>query len=84
MLHDFNLCGRSIISHNSKGVLGPHFARVVTAVGPHILTQGPNVWSTLTEIQRNIPKVIALISLFLEKDSQFFTITYTIMAYLND
>lgn len=56
MLHDFNLCGRSIISHNSKGVLGPHFARVVTAVGPHILTQGPNVWSTLTEIQRNIQK----------------------------
>lgn len=29
-------------------------------------------------------KVIVLISLILEKDSQFFTITYTIMAYLND
>lgn len=40
---DFNLCGRSIISHNSKGVLGPHFTRVVAGVGPHVLTQGPDV-----------------------------------------
>lgn len=58
---DFNLCGRSIISHNSKGVLGPHFTRVVAGVGPHVLTQGPDVWSNLTEIQRNTPKVTVLI-----------------------